>query len=84
MAEIRSGHAVDPEKASAEMGVPLPTVDQTSIASEKQSVEVSRPQPPAQPVSAPSDLPPEEGLRGWLCVVGGFFSIFCTFGLLNS
>ncbi|KAJ5624015.1 major facilitator superfamily domain-containing protein [Penicillium lagena] len=29
------------------------------------------------------DLPPEEGLRGWLCVVGGFFAMFASFGFLN-
>jgi hypothetical protein len=27
---------------------------------------------------------PEEGLKAWLCVFGGFFCQFCSFGFLNA
>tara|TARA_R110002003_G_scaffold2874_1_gene24681 strand:- start:1597 stop:1839 length:243 start_codon:yes stop_codon:yes gene_type:complete len=32
----------------------------------------------------PSQIPPEGGTQGWLCVLGAFLSIFCTFGFLNA
>jgi MFS family permease len=35
--------------------------------------------PEEQPV-----IPPEGGVRAWLCVLGAFFAIFCTFGFLNA
>ncbi|KAJ5710723.1 major facilitator superfamily domain-containing protein [Penicillium malachiteum] len=28
-------------------------------------------------------VPPEEGLRGWLCIAGSFFAFFASFGFLN-
>ncbi|KAF2034217.1 MFS general substrate transporter [Setomelanomma holmii] len=31
-----------------------------------------------------SNIPPEGGTRGWLCVLGAFLAIFCTFGFLNA
>ncbi|KAJ5675762.1 hypothetical protein N7462_008659 [Penicillium macrosclerotiorum] len=34
--------------------------------------------------SDPSHLPPEEGIRGWLCLLGSFLCMFCSFGFLNS
>lgn len=35
------------------------------------------------PAAAPR-LAPEEGFQGWLCVVGVFVCIFCTFGFLSA
>ncbi len=30
------------------------------------------------------DLLPEEGFKGWICVVGAFICLFCSFGFLNA
>ncbi|RDW56590.1 MFS transporter-9 [Coleophoma crateriformis] len=38
---------------------------------------------PTPPSSAPG-IPPEEGVAGWLCVVGSSIGLFCTFGFLNA
>jgi hypothetical protein len=48
---------------------------------EKQDTETAT--PCSNSDQGTKDLPPEEGLRGWLCVVGGFFALFASFGFLN-
>lgn len=37
-----------------------------------------------QDKDAAPQLPPEEGIQGWICVGGAFLSFFCTFGFLNA
>lgn len=48
---------------------------------EKQDTEAASPGPNSD--QGTKDISPEEGLRGWLCVVGGFFALFASFGFLN-
>lgn len=36
------------------------------------------------PLTTEPDLPPEGGVRGWICVAGAFICLFCTFGFLNA
>ncbi|KAK7733707.1 hypothetical protein SLS53_008174 [Cytospora paraplurivora] len=48
----------------------------TAVDKERKAVETN--------VAPPSDIPPEEGLQGWLCVLGAFLCLFCSFGFLNA
>ncbi|KAI9730904.1 MAG: hypothetical protein M1834_005622 [Cirrosporium novae-zelandiae] len=34
--------------------------------------------------AAGPEIPSEEGFKGWLCAVGSFIAVFCTFGFLNA
>ncbi|KMU74826.1 hypothetical protein CISG_00756 [Coccidioides immitis RMSCC 3703] len=36
------------------------------------------------PPEAPKYVPPNGGIRAWLCVLGGFCCQFCSFGFLNA
>ena len=39
--------------------------------------------PPAGGMMDPSSFP-DGGLKAWLCVMGGFFCLFCSFGWING
>ncbi len=34
-------------------------------------------------IEAEAEFSDDEGRRGWLCVLGSFLALFCTFGWLN-
>jgi len=55
---------------------PLKSLPGSRISELKSSSEKSGPE-----VSEPL---PDGGFKGWRCVLGGFFALFCTFGWLNS
>lgn len=31
-----------------------------------------------------NEIPPEEGVAGWMCIFGSFFAITASFGFLNA
>lgn len=49
---------------------------------ETQDVEIAQPTPEPKPEA--SVIPPEEGVKGWLCIVGASFAMFASFGFLNA
>ena len=55
--------------------------------SEKQSEEDVDPAEPEKPQGPPAFFDPRQnpdgGAKAWLCVLGGFFTLFCSFGLIS-
>ena len=38
----------------------------------------------AENPSPKKEIPPEEGVAGWMCIFGAFFAIAASFGFLNA
>ena len=46
--------------------------------------EKAEPETPPSEKEIPPKIPPEEGVAGWMCIVGAFFSVAASFGFLNA
>ena len=58
------------------------TTTLNGLPNDEEKAEVES--PPPEKVPAAPQIPPEEGLRGWMCITGAFFSIMASFGFLNA
>ncbi|KZM19640.1 uncharacterized protein EKO05_0004235 [Ascochyta rabiei] len=70
----------DLEKTQA----PKADVEQPPLELDEKPSEIQRPLPPAEPVNPfhPSQFP-DGGKDAWLCLLGGFCCLFCSFGWIN-
>ena len=59
----------DPELADST------TLNGNGVDEEKAEAETPPPE---------KEIPPEEGVAGWMCIFGAFFSIAASFGFLNA
>ena len=54
--------------------------DSTTLNGNGVDEEKAEPEtPPAKP-----EIPPEEGLPGWMTIAGAFFAVMASFGFLNA
>jgi hypothetical protein len=69
---------LDEEKAQQEPG----------RDSDKQSEEDNEQAQPEKPQGPPAHFDPRQnpdgGAKAWLCVLGGFCTLFCSFGLISQ
>lgn len=59
----------DPERLDSS------TLNSNGVDEEKAEAETPPPE---------KAIPPEEGVAGWMCIFGAFFSIAASFGFLNA
>lgn len=70
------------EKEAANMPLKEPELaDITTLNGngvDEEKAEAEKPPPEKQ------EIPPEEGVAGWMCIFGAFFAIAASFGFLNA
>ena len=83
-----SSSVLDVEKAYTGAGVgSQEDVDSSSArpqgVEEKQDGANIEQKPPGKPAFFDPRQNPDGGVKAWLCVLGGFCSLFCSFGWIN-
>lgn len=79
-------HPVDAENNNRNMASDEPNDHTPDDAKPKPTdVEQGEPEKPRGPPPGAFDprQNPDGGLKAWLCVVGGFCALFCSFGWIN-
>lgn len=71
------------EDRTEDHSIPDVADESTSADIEKQPSQKQDGAPPGGGMMDPSQFP-DGGLQAWLCVLGGFFCLFCSFGWING